>query len=441
MANTLPQIPPNRSVDLPKAEYNDECSISFEPLHELAKRGELVMTQCGHKFSRAAIVDWLQRDPTCPYRCKGNIDAKNLVPVVIKVEDVAAKALDSKEKEKDEKTKRKFSTVDFNGNYSQEEALQIALAISTSDKSSSSSSSSNSNSSKTETIEAAKPVARNKAEEAAEKLKKMLTEEYQMKESCKRVPKITFEEPVPPNPMGYKARKIPICEFDNCEVINEAALYHYFDYFLKKPSAEALSPERLSSLRCLTNPNVDAKLKESLAVDKYRSFREIERPSLSHESLELLALRVSTAHDYISAYPSDHDSEILFAAKFYLQAGVILRITKEDGKWGRDVIIQKLEDLVSEVSQYNGKMILRPDVPVYMRSILPEIKGILGAIKMFKSHAASSYYNGLLKNEIVIEGDHNSLLKWTDIGNPHINGTVKVMSLQRCFCPKMTENS
>ena len=62
-------------------EEENRCPISLENLDALGKKGELVVSECGHKFDRASIVKWIKTprkgDPPCPL-CKQTLVIKGL---------------------------------------------------------------------------------------------------------------------------------------------------------------------------------------------------------------------------------------------------------------------------------------------------------------------------------------------------------------------------
>lgn len=53
-------------IILPKAEYNDLCSITLERFEDLARDEKLVMTHCGHKFSDFELYVSMEKNPKCP---------------------------------------------------------------------------------------------------------------------------------------------------------------------------------------------------------------------------------------------------------------------------------------------------------------------------------------------------------------------------------------
>lgn len=80
-----------RRYILPEMEYDNDCPITLERCRSLAAQNDLVITKCGHKFSRAKLKEWIEKNPTCP-TCRHAIKGK-FVSVVISANDVSKKCL------------------------------------------------------------------------------------------------------------------------------------------------------------------------------------------------------------------------------------------------------------------------------------------------------------------------------------------------------------
>jgi hypothetical protein len=79
--------------ELPNNQYNEECPISSETFEELAQRKDLIETHCGHKFSQIKLIEWFEKDKTCPM-CRKELDKKAFVQLVL-TDAVAKTALSS----------------------------------------------------------------------------------------------------------------------------------------------------------------------------------------------------------------------------------------------------------------------------------------------------------------------------------------------------------
>lgn len=58
------------------------CSISTEPLQELKKTKQLVVTRCGHIFCKKSLMEWLVRNRICP-NCREEVKRVELRDVYI----------------------------------------------------------------------------------------------------------------------------------------------------------------------------------------------------------------------------------------------------------------------------------------------------------------------------------------------------------------------
>lgn len=111
-------------------DHNEECSISLESFHALAARKELVVTSCGHKFSRVAITDWLEKNGTCP-NCRKKSDKNELIDVVLATNEIAKNQLQSSSSSSTSRPiDRLIDARTINGDLMPEEALQAALKAS-----------------------------------------------------------------------------------------------------------------------------------------------------------------------------------------------------------------------------------------------------------------------------------------------------------------------
>lgn len=78
---------------LQECEYENVCSITLISYKTLAEQGNLVLTSCGHKFSRHHINEWVAKAHTCPV-CVGSID-NNFIPVGLAVDNLSKNRLKS----------------------------------------------------------------------------------------------------------------------------------------------------------------------------------------------------------------------------------------------------------------------------------------------------------------------------------------------------------
>ncbi len=254
MASPIPQ-------ELSINEYNNECTISLEAFQVLAARKDLVVTSCGHKFSRIEIMDWLTRDATCPL-CRRGIDKEKLISVVLATNEIAKALLPADSANKNSAAQIRIIDVrQINGTFTPAEALKVALDVSLG-KAISGSSVNPSNSSSSSSSSSSK-------------------------------------------------------------------------------SSSARSKTDKSKVKDL------ARIPESTPI--FVSFRELEQPSLSHESIEMLAARAAAAESNIIDRHPLHHGMIESRANLYLRTAFILRITKEDGAWEPDVLISKMTRLITEI--------------------------------------------------------------------------------------------
>jgi hypothetical protein len=99
---------------LSPSEYDDTCPITYEPYVDLAKQQNLVVTSCGHKFSKVAIAEWSGRHASCP-SCRRHIDKKDFKDVTLAASRVANSRLNNHVDPNDERKAL------------EESALQLAL--------------------------------------------------------------------------------------------------------------------------------------------------------------------------------------------------------------------------------------------------------------------------------------------------------------------------
>ena len=95
--------PQNKEVSLKDIE-KDVCPISYDSLRKLAKKGELVETSCGHKYSRSCITKWLDQKPECP-ACREPNTKEDLINITLKTKKVAEKNSALKTKKESKKPK------------------------------------------------------------------------------------------------------------------------------------------------------------------------------------------------------------------------------------------------------------------------------------------------------------------------------------------------
>ena len=79
---------------LQESEYENLCPITLVTYKTLAEQNSLVLTACGHKFSRLHIKEWVEeKSPTCPV-CVKKID-NNFIPVSLAIDSLSKNRLQS----------------------------------------------------------------------------------------------------------------------------------------------------------------------------------------------------------------------------------------------------------------------------------------------------------------------------------------------------------